>query len=137
MSGNLQANLKQLRKFNGYTQKQLGVYLGITRQAYAHYEAGERVPNYVVLTKLADFYGVTVDELIASEDELEKEKLEEEKSPYRYLPERARDLIEMVIQLPDEEQDDLLIYLRRKIERLREKEENLENGRGDAVEGEG
>lgn len=133
---NLQGNLKRLRKFNGYTQRQLAEYLGITRQAYAHYEAGERVPNYVMLTKLADFYDATVDELIVSEEKQEKEKQEEENSPYRYLPERARELIKMIIQLHDNEQDDLLIYLRRKMERKREKEENEENGRGDAVEGE-
>ncbi len=119
----LQGNLKRLRKYNGYTQKQLGEYLGITRQAYAHYEIGDRIPNYVVLTRISEFYGVSIDELVSSEEEYERSKREEKSSPYRYLPERERRLIEMMAELPKEEQDDLLLYLKRKIVRKKEREE--------------
>lgn len=119
----LQGNLKRFRKYNGYTQKQISDYLGITRQAYAHYEVGDRVPNYVVLTKISEFYGVSVDELVTSEEDYKKAKYEEEHSPYHYLPKRERRLIEMMNELPPAEQEDLMLYLRRKITRNREREE--------------
>ena len=119
----LQGNLKRFRKYNGYTQQQISDYLGITRQAYSHYEAGERVPNYVILTKIAEFYGISVDNLVLPEDEFGNMKRTEKTSPYRYLPERERRLIEMMQELPESEQEDLFLYLKRKVSRCKAREE--------------
>lgn len=119
----LQNNLKQLRKYNGYTQKQIGEFLGITRQAYAHYETGTRVPNYVILAKLSDFYGISIDDLVQPEENCEEVKSGESNSPYRYLPERERQLVEMMQQLPIKDQEELILYLQRKVARHREREE--------------
>lgn len=118
----LQENLKRFREYNGYTQKQLAEYLEITRQAYANYEAGSRTPNYVVLARLSSFYGVSIDELVMQETEHEKKKAEKKASPYRYLPEQEQYLIEMLHELPEEEQEDLILYLKRKVVRNKERE---------------
>jgi transcriptional regulator with XRE-family HTH domain len=50
-------------------QKQLSVttvakVLSLPRNTYCHYERGTRKTPIPVLSKLADYYGVTVDELI-------------------------------------------------------------------------
>ncbi len=57
-------NIRSLRIDNGYTQKQIGEYLGISQNTYSQYEIG--VLNYPVdvLIKLADFYNVSVDFLL-------------------------------------------------------------------------
>ena len=57
-------NIRSLRIDNGYTQKQIGDYLGISQNTYSQYEIG--VLNYPVdtLIKLADFYNVSVDYLL-------------------------------------------------------------------------
>lgn len=57
-------NIRNLRIDNGYTQKQIAAYLGISQNTYSQYEVG--VLNYSVdtLEKLADFYGVSVDYLL-------------------------------------------------------------------------
>lgn len=57
-------NIRSLRIDNGYTQKQIGEYLGISQNTYSQYEIG--VLNYPVdvLIKLADFYEVSVDYLL-------------------------------------------------------------------------
>ena len=57
-------NIRNLRIDNGYTQKQIAAYLGISQNTYSQYEIG--VLNYPVeaLMKLADFYGVSVDYLL-------------------------------------------------------------------------
>ena len=57
-------NICSLRIDNGYTQKQIGEYLGISQNTYSQYEIG--VLNYPidVLMKLADFYNVSVDYLL-------------------------------------------------------------------------
>lgn len=116
----LQRNLKKYRKENGYTQKQLADYLGITRQAYAHYEVGNRAPNYVVLVKIADFYGVSMESLLAVSKKKTK-KVGKDVS-YSYLPEKEQQLIQMMGELTKEEQEDLILYLKRKINRKQERE---------------
>lgn len=56
--------LRELRKEKGLTQDQVSENLGITYQAYAHYENGRRKPDPEMLVKLSDFFDITVDELI-------------------------------------------------------------------------
>ena len=62
-------NIRNLRIDNGYTQKQIGEYLGISQNTYSQYEIG--VLNYPVdvVMKLADFYGVSTDYLLGISDE--------------------------------------------------------------------
>ena len=57
-------NIRRLRIDNGYTQKQIGEYLGISQNTYSQYEIG--VLNYPVdvIIKLADLYHVSTDYLL-------------------------------------------------------------------------
>ena len=56
--------IRSLRIDSGYTQKQIGEYLGISQNTYSQYEIG--VLNYPVdaLIMLADLYNVSVDYLL-------------------------------------------------------------------------
>ncbi|TYQ12878.1 UNVERIFIED_CONTAM: DNA-binding XRE family transcriptional regulator [Acetivibrio alkalicellulosi] len=56
--------LKQLREEKGLSQKDIAEYLGITRQAIASYELAKREPDYEILHKLADYFGVSADYLL-------------------------------------------------------------------------
>ena len=38
--------------------------VGVSRATYANYECGRRLPDIEVLVKLAEFYGITLDELV-------------------------------------------------------------------------
>ena len=62
--------LKILRKNKGLTQTQVADAVELGRQAYAYYEKGERAPSPETLCKLADFFGVTVDELLGRSPQL-------------------------------------------------------------------
>lgn len=57
-------NIRSLRIDHGYTQKQIGEYLGISQNTYSQYEIG--ILNYPVdvIIKLAQFYGVSTDYLL-------------------------------------------------------------------------
>ena len=57
-------NLKYFRKKKGVTQGEVANYLGLTTTAYGHYETGRRQASSDTLAKLADYYEVTVDDLI-------------------------------------------------------------------------
>ncbi len=59
--------LLNLRKKSGATQKELADYLGISRQAYANYENGNREPDFQTLLKLARYFKVSVDYLLGND----------------------------------------------------------------------
>ena len=71
-------NLKRLRLslFPRMSQARLARKLGVTRNTYAGYESGKRLPPAWFVCCTADFFQVAVDELIGQE--LEKEKLKYE-----------------------------------------------------------
>lgn len=69
MGYSLSEKLKNLRTNRNLTQSDVGKHLNMTRQGYAHYEKGSRSPDYQTLSKLANFYQLSVDNLV-NEDEL-------------------------------------------------------------------
>lgn len=55
--------LKELRKAEKLTQAQVAEKLHIGRVNYTRYETDAVRPDYETLVSIAEFYGVTVDEL--------------------------------------------------------------------------
>lgn len=62
----LARNLRVLRENANLNQQHLAAYLSISRQAYNHYEVGERAPDLDTVIRLAQFYRMTIDELVHS-----------------------------------------------------------------------
>ncbi|GAW91173.1 helix-turn-helix domain-containing protein [Calderihabitans maritimus] len=75
----------RLRIERGLTQREVAEAVGISQSAYAMIEGGHRHPRKAIEKKLADFFGVTVDELFFAEnnhetqyeDELDAERDDE------------------------------------------------------------
>ena len=65
----LKDNLVMLRKLNGYSQEQIADRIGISRQAYAKWEQGLTVPDIEKASKLADVYGIPMDNLMKAQNE--------------------------------------------------------------------
>ncbi len=59
----LSKNLLALRKKRGLSRDVVSKAIGISAKTYERYEKNERNPDAPVLVKLADFYGVTLDQL--------------------------------------------------------------------------
>ncbi len=70
--------LAKLRNDRNLTQSQVANAVKISRSAYAMIELGHRVPRHKTMKRLADFFGITVDELFFSQPcrdlQLKKEK---------------------------------------------------------------
>src|SRR5690554_8088846 len=56
--------LKHLRIEKGLTQDELAKKLGVAKSTISLYETNAREPNFEMLTKIADFFSVTVDGLL-------------------------------------------------------------------------
>ena len=52
------------RRAKGLTQEQLAEAFGVSPQAVSKWENGASCPDILLLPKLADFFGITVDELL-------------------------------------------------------------------------
>lgn len=60
----LSAKLIELRTQHNYSQQEIADFLGLTREAYSHYERNAREPNLEVLVKLSNLYQIDISELI-------------------------------------------------------------------------
>ena len=61
---NLAKNLSSLRRASGLSQEKAAEAAGVTRQALAKWEAGETTPDVLHCDKLAQLYGVSLDDLL-------------------------------------------------------------------------
>lgn len=60
--------LRRLRSNKKLTQKKVADYLGVARSTYAMYETGATEPDHMTLTRLADFFGVSIDYILGRTD---------------------------------------------------------------------
>jgi transcriptional regulator with XRE-family HTH domain len=58
-----------LRKRKGLTQKQVGDLLGVTRVYIVLLEQGQKIPNALMILKIADIFAADINQLMR--DELE------------------------------------------------------------------
>lgn len=61
---NLGQNLKTVREQYKISQNQLAKRTQIKQQNISRWENNQNLPNIIDCVKLADFYGITIDELI-------------------------------------------------------------------------
>lgn len=64
----LQDRLKELRDKESISQKKLGEILNMSQQAIAKWETGAASPDPVMLIKIADYFGVSIDYLVGRTD---------------------------------------------------------------------
>ncbi len=60
-------NLKCLRNYKGLTQEELSLELQVTLQTIYKWEKGKSVPDMENMKNIANFYNVSIDDLINKE----------------------------------------------------------------------
>ena len=60
----LSEKILHLRTQRGMSQEELAAALSVSRQSVSKWETGQSVPDLDKLIRLADLFGVTVDELV-------------------------------------------------------------------------
>lgn len=64
-------NIRRLRVAKGITQEQFGYELGVSAQAVSRWENSATYPDITMLPMIADFFDVTLDELMGRGQELD------------------------------------------------------------------
>ena len=64
-------NIRRLRIANGITQEQFGYEMGVSAQAVSRWENGATYPDITMLPMIADFFDVSMDELMGRGRELD------------------------------------------------------------------
>lgn len=97
--------LRELRKARNISMKQLGEIIGLSESAISLYETGKREPDYATLTKLADYFNVTVDYLMGRSEEKNNPLTPEES-------ERVNKFDELFSSLSEEQQKNAIDYMK-------------------------
>jgi transcriptional regulator with XRE-family HTH domain len=70
-------NIKELRDAHGLTQEGLATFMGLSRPTITKYERNERVPDLIIATRMAEYFGVSLDYLCGKKPSV-KEKVAHE-----------------------------------------------------------
>ncbi len=79
MGMNIGNNISALRKKKGITQEELANELKVSSQAVSKWENNTSCPDISLLTQIADYFGVSVDDLLREQEEVIVDKAEENK----------------------------------------------------------
>jgi transcriptional regulator with XRE-family HTH domain len=90
--------IKRLRTARKMTQRDLADALGIKQQTVCRWESGGGEPNIEMLIKLADFFNITIDQLVGHELKPDKPSKSEQRISF-YLKELSDDQKDVITTL--------------------------------------
>lgn len=99
----LSTTLKELRSKKGATQDDMATLLNIKRQTYSAYERGVSLPDVTALIKIAEYFNVSVDDLLET-----KKRSPENEQP---LSKEMQLLIDSYADLSEDELKKVIEYV--------------------------
>ena len=71
--------LKREREKRGWSQTELAEKIHVSRQSVSKWETGKNYPSIEVIIDLSDLFGITIDELLRSDEELKAKVIQDSK----------------------------------------------------------
>lgn len=71
--------LKNERQKKGWSQEELAEKLFVSRQSVSKWENGQNYPSIEIIIKVSDLFGITIDELLRSDEDLTKKVIRDSK----------------------------------------------------------
>ena len=98
MNLNFAENLKRLRKEKSVTQEKLSEILGVTAQSVSRWELSVCYPDIEMLPAIANYFGVTVDELLSNDPRSQEKDLEIFNNTLDKLSDKTTECIDFVTE---------------------------------------
>lgn len=76
--------LKQDREQRGWSQEYLVKQIHVSRQSISKWETGKNYPSIEVIIHLSDIFGITVDELLRSDETLQEKVIQDSKPSHHW-----------------------------------------------------
>ena len=85
---------KQVRMEHQVSQKELASILGIGVSSLSQYENGKRQPDFQIVSKFADYFGVTVDYLLGRDERVSSSDAKKTPTPENESERKQADELE-------------------------------------------
>lgn len=96
-------NIRALRKQRQLSMKELGQIVGVAESTISLYENEKREPDLATLSRIADYFNVTVDYLLGRSTDPERDE-----KPPLHIPDKYKDVLVAFEGGPDDlTQDDI------------------------------
>lgn len=102
--------LKTLRNSLNITQKELASFLGINQNTYSYWENGKVKIDSDSLSKLSNYFGVSVDYILGISDEKKEDSVKTPSSENKVSP-SLQTLYKVASELSEEQIQDVLDYI--------------------------
>lgn len=93
--------LKEIREAKGISQRQAAIGLNLSPTVYNRYENGLREPSNIILLAMADYFGVSVDELLGRD----APQRQNENEPYRIETDEVKVLAPFMDKMPKDKRE--------------------------------
>ena len=117
-------NIVRMRKEKGLTQVGFAKSLHVTQSAVSHWESGRSVPDAIQMRRIAEFFGVTVDDLMMDIPREPVEDVKAEPAPAPKIDIIVRSAIPNYLENLNPKNRALLEEMARKLLELQQQEEN-------------
>ena len=104
--------LRQLRLSRGVSQDVVAEACDISRVALTRYEKGQRVPRIEIASRLASFYGVSVDYLLGNDSQPKSVQSAPDPVPATESDQIRQQILRELQELPDSAFENALQYIR-------------------------
>ena len=112
----LNENIANLRKKMDITQEELATAIGVTNQSVSKWESGQCCPDIALLPALADFFEVSIDELMGHKSAQSNETLQiDSQAINRAIDDKFAPLISTALNVLREESKISTSILQRKL----------------------
>lgn len=117
-------NIVRMRKEKGLTQVGFANSLHVTQSAVSHWESGRSIPDAIQMRRIAEFFGVTVDDLMMDIPRAPVEAVKAAPAPAPKVDIMARSSIPNYLDKLNPKNRALLEEMARKLLELQQQEEN-------------
>lgn len=104
--------LRQLRLERGVSQDVVAEACDISRVALTRYENGQRLPRIEIASRLADYYGVSVDYLLGNDNDPKSVQFVPDPDPVTEADQIRQQILRELQELPDSAYENALQYIR-------------------------